>query len=111
MHDADYRCIHTSTEGQVGIIRNLLRSVLVLSTVTVAIQAPYFGSVMGAVGGFTDALQCFVFPPLIYLTLEKDLVHASYRVYALGIVMVGVGVMVYTFLSTLRDVCFAFRQD
>ena len=45
---------------------NVLRTLLVLLNVVVAIRAPYFSGVLGAVGGLTDAFLCFVLPPLIY---------------------------------------------
>lgn len=48
-------------------VRNLIRTVLVVTTVGIAVATPFFGSVIGAVGGLTDALQCFVLPPMIYL--------------------------------------------
>lgn len=52
------------------VVCNLIRSVLVIFTVLVAIYEPYFGSMVGTVGGLTDALQSFVYPPLIWLGLH-----------------------------------------
>ena len=34
--------------------------------------APYFGEVLGVVGGLTDALQSFVLPPLICLFMRYN---------------------------------------
>lgn len=90
------------------MFRNFLRTCLVLSTVIVAIQAPYFGSVMGAVGGLTDALQSFVFPPLIFLVLEKDMVSKLYRAYSMSIVCIGLVVVGYTCMIIIQAVLFDF---
>ena len=51
---------------------NSVRMVIVLSTAVLAVCAPYFGSMLGAVGGLTDALQSFVLPPLIYLKAQQS---------------------------------------
>ena len=64
-----------SSERRDVIYRNITRTLLVLGTVLVALKAPYFGSMMGAVGGLTDAVQCFVFPPWIFLKLQVS--HVS----------------------------------
>ena len=54
-----------------SIARNCLRGALVLLNLVVAVRAPYFGGVLGTVGGVTDALQSFVLPPLIYMAIMK----------------------------------------
>lgn len=64
------RFVQPATEKKDDICRNAVRTTIVLSTILVALKAPYFGSMMGAVGGLTDAVQCFVFPPLIFLKLQ-----------------------------------------
>eukprot|EP00599_Poterioochromonas_sp_BG-1_P010882 CAMPEP_0173145852 /NCGR_PEP_ID=MMETSP1105-20130129/8137_1 /TAXON_ID=2985 /ORGANISM="Ochromonas sp., Strain BG-1" /LENGTH=479 /DNA_ID=CAMNT_0014059927 /DNA_START=271 /DNA_END=1710 /DNA_ORIENTATION=+ len=88
--------LHLSNEKNVLYVQNALRTVLVLITVTVALKAPYFGSVMGAVGGLTDALQCFVLPPLIYLKVEGDKLNWVYLTYYLIIILWGLTTIVYT---------------
>lgn len=60
----------TSSSINKMVICNVIRSVLVIFTVFVAIYEPYFGSMVGTVGGLTDALQSFVFPPLMWLGLH-----------------------------------------
>jgi amino acid permease len=57
--------------------RNIIRSLLVLSTALVAIQMPYFGSVLGMVGGLTDAYQSYIIPPLIALHMRPHLLSSS----------------------------------
>lgn len=61
------------------IFENTLRAVLVLFTATVALKTPYFGNVLGTVGGFTDATVSFVLPPLIFLTLNRNNPEVSQR--------------------------------
>lgn len=90
------RRLHLSNEKNELYVQNALRTVLVLITVTVALKAPYFGSVMGAVGGLTDALQCFVLPPLIYLKVEGDKLNWMYLTYYLIIILWGLTTIVYT---------------
>ncbi len=62
----------------------------------VALKAPYFGYVMGAVGGLTDALQCFVLPPMIYLKIEGDKLNSMYQTYYILIVFWGLATILYT---------------
>ncbi|CAN0236110.1 unnamed protein product, partial [Ectocarpus fasciculatus] len=52
--------------GRRMIFENAVRAGMVLFTVVIALQMPYFGSVLGTVGGFTDATVSFVLPPLIF---------------------------------------------
>jgi hypothetical protein len=51
---------------------------------------------MGAVGGLTDAFQCFVLPPLIYLHLEGDKFSSYYQTYHFCIVFWGFATILYT---------------
>ena len=51
------------------ITQNIVRMLLVIFTAVTACLLPYFGTLLGRVGGLTDALQAFVLPPLIYLAL------------------------------------------
>lgn len=67
-----------------------------------AVLAPYFGTVLGAVGGLTDALQSFVLPPLIALKLlnhRGPITQYFYR----GIVVWGLVTILYTLLKTARS--------
>lgn len=50
---------------------NGMRAFLVALTAVVALVTPYFGTVLGTVGGFTDATVSFVLPPLIFLKLTE----------------------------------------
>eukprot|EP01036_Dinobryon_divergens_P031566 gene31566-40991_t len=55
-----------------SVTRSGLRTLIVASTIAVAISNPYFGAVLGTIGGLTDAFQCFVLPPLIYRSMLLD---------------------------------------
>ena len=76
---------------------------LVVATVIVALKAPYFGSMLGAVGGLTDAVQCFVFPPLIFLKLEGDKLSSWYSTICKFTIIWGSCIIVYTITSIAMD--------
>lgn len=85
-----------------NLTQNLLRTALVLLNVGVAIRAPYFGNMLSAVGGLTDAFLCFVMPPLIYrLALKGDL-SAVQSVLYLAVVGWGFCVIFYTFYHVVE---------
>jgi len=82
---------------------NFIRSSLVLATALVAVLAPYFGTVLGSVGGLTDALQSFVLPPLIALKLlhhRGPLTQYFYK----GIIVWGMATILYTIFKTARSI-------
>ena len=58
-------------------IKNTIRTMIVLLTCVIAISTPYFGSVLGTVGGLTDALQAFVLPPLICIQIHRSSVTSN----------------------------------
>lgn len=88
------------------VFENTVRAVIVIGTALVAIHTPYFGSVLGTVGGFTDATQSFVIPPLIFLRLnaDKPFVSAARRwffraVFTWGVILVtGTTILVLSLL-------------
>lgn len=94
------------------ILRNIVRATVVLSTAIVAINAPYFGSILGLVGGLTDALQSFVLPPIIYLKLSGNNLSSLRSSFYKAIVIWGLctitftiikmSVMIVTYLSYLQ---------
>lgn len=100
-----------------NLAQNGLRTCLVLLTVIVALNFPYSASMLGAVGGLTDSLQCFVLPPMIFLSLNKPngngsgtapspstrarTSSASYRIYHFAIILWGLAIIVYTMLYNI----------
>ena len=73
-----------------------------ISTALIAILAPFFGEVLGAVGGLTDALQSFVLPPLICLKMQyRDSMQINnYRKFFYYFVFIwGIGTIVYTLIK------------
>ncbi len=79
-----------------NISQNLLRTCLVLLNVIVAIRAPYFGNMLSAVGGLTDAFLCFVMPPLIFRVALRGELSALQSGLYLAVVVWGTLVIVYT---------------
>ena len=86
------------------IYRNVIRTIIVLGTILVALKAPYFGSMMGAVGGLTDAVQCFVFPPWIFLRLQGDKLSTPSRYACYGMMLWGAFIILFTFSSIMIEV-------
>ena len=81
------------------IIKNVIRATLVLLTACIAIGAPYFGSVLGAVGGLTDALQSFVLPPLIGIGLFQNVLTLRQKLTYYSILLFGIFTIFYTILQ------------
>lgn len=88
---------------------NTVRIALVLVTAVVAIWTPYFGSMLGAVGGLTDALQSFVLPPLIYLKAQRSFGRlTSFQKTFYHLVLVwGISIIAFT-LYNLSDVVLVY---
>ena len=70
----------------------------------VAICAPYFGTVLGRVGGLTDSFQAFVLPPLIYMQTHKGNVGRLRRMFYRGIVGIGLGIILYTVSQVINSI-------
>lgn len=85
-------------------VENVIRALLVIGTALVAIRTPYFGSVLGTVGGFTDAMQSFVIPPLIFLKLNENnsSVSTSRRFFFRFVFMWGVTLVLCTTFLVLQ---------
>jgi hypothetical protein len=77
---------------------------LVILTAVVAICTPYFGTLLGQVGGLTDALQAFVLPPLIYLSMQSENISFAQQIMYKLIFLWGVGTIVYTITSLLNAI-------
>lgn len=93
-----------------GAFVNFIRSSIVLATALVAVMAPYFGTVLGAVGGLTDALQSFVLPPLIALKIlhhRGPLTKYFYR----AVVVWGLCTIFYTLLHGIRSIYLASLRE
>lgn len=84
------------------LVRNSVRMLLVVLTAVVAGWTPYFGTLLGQVGGLTDALQAFVLPPLIYLSMHSDSLSGFQRLMYRLILIWGIGTISYTIVSLLN---------
>ena len=91
-----HRLLKPSTTELRTISQNILRTILVLLNVIIAIRAPYFGNMLSAVGGLTDAFLCFVMPPLIYRAALHGEMTVSQNVLYLLLVAGGFLVILYT---------------
>jgi amino acid permease len=92
----------------VNLSRNVLRALLVLATALVAVVTPYFGSVLGTVGGLTDALQAFVLPPLISVHMASThmggpRLSPRRRIAYAAITAWGLATMVYTAVKIAKN--------
>jgi len=79
-----------------ALLKNIIRTSIVLSTAIVAIATPYFGSILGLVGGLTDALQSFVLPPLIYLKLSGNSISNTRNIFYRIVIVWGSCTILYT---------------
>ena len=89
------------------VFKNFVRTFLVICTALVAILAPYFGEMLGAVGGLTDALQSFVLPPLICLSMQyQDSMEINmYRkLFYFFVIFWGLGTILYTLTRLLNKI-------
>ena len=77
--------------------RNLIRTFVVISISVVAVKAPYFSSVLGIVGGLTDAYLSYIIPPLI--VMEMFSIHPSYprrHMFYYLVLLWGIGNVLFT---------------
>ena len=86
------------SDARVELFRNVVRTLLVLFTAFVAITSPYFGDVLGTVGGVTDSLQSFVLPPVILYRLLKEKLTPFQKIAYSGIFLGGC----YMIITTLH---------
>lgn len=81
---------------------NIIRTCLVLFTSLIALITPYFGSVLGAVGGLTDALQAFVLPPLIFMSIHQGHLNSFQKGFYNIIFFLGVATISYTLINVFN---------
>lgn len=81
--------------------QNGLRTFLVLLTIGIALKCPYSASMLGAVGGLTDALQSFVLPPLIFLNVSGLNLSTTQKGYNLLIILWGSVTILYTIVYNI----------
>lgn len=84
-----------------------MRACLVLIIAAVAITTPYFGSVLGTIGGLTDALQAFVLPSLIFMNGWKWTSASTLEAcYYWCILAWGISIMVVTFAQLVYNIVY-----
>lgn len=101
------RMLHLQSNSSIIITRNIVRTLLVISTASIAILAPYFGEVLGTVGGLTDALQSFCLPPLICLNMgyKGHMKLSSYRkAFYVFVILWGIGTIGHTITILIKAI-------
>ncbi|KAK7256761.1 hypothetical protein RIF29_30224 [Crotalaria pallida] len=68
----------------------LVRSVLVISSLLVALCVPYFGSLMALIGSFMSMLVALIYPCTCYLKLQSGRLSKAERTNCILIIIVGV---------------------
>ena len=84
---------------------NAVRLFLVSLTIIIAVHYPYFGVLLGSVGGLTDTFQSYIVPSLICLRIHGDSgenVMMTVALYKL-ITCFGALIMLYTLGSILMN--------
>jgi amino acid permease len=89
------------------VTQNIIRALLVITTALVAILAPYFGEVLGTVGGLTDALQSFCLPPLICMNMgyRGHMKLSGYRkAFYRFVILWGIGTICHTITILVKAI-------
>ena len=85
--------------------RNIIRTALVGLTAYIATQAPYFGTVLRTVGGFTDAFQSYVVSALVCIIMQRSTAQKGSNIYLYVFILVwGCGLMVFTLVQTVQSI-------
>ncbi|XP_043706181.1 amino acid transporter AVT1I-like [Telopea speciosissima] len=83
----------------------LIRSLLVISTVIVALTVPFFGSLMALVGAFLSATASIILPCLCYLKISGNYRRWGIElVIIVGIIIMGVVVVVVGTYTSLLEI-------
>lgn len=82
----------------------LIRTILVISTVIVALAIPFFGYLMSLVGAFLSVTASIVLPCLCFLKISGIYQRLGFeQVFIVGIVIMGIAIMlVGTYTSVLQ---------
>ncbi|CAI9098296.1 OLC1v1034917C1 [Oldenlandia corymbosa var. corymbosa] len=80
----------------------LIRTMLVISTLTVALAVPYFGSLMALIGSLLVMLVSLVLPCVCYIRLEK--LKANQIVVCSVIILVGISCSIVGTISAIKSV-------
>lgn len=85
--------------------RVLLRTILVFSTVTVALALPLFGHLMSLVGAFLSISACIIIPCLCFLKISGIYRRLCFEAFLItGILVMGVCIMIIGTYTALLDI-------
>ena len=102
--------INTAIEATFPLLKRrsislFIRTVIVCSTVLVALTIPFFGFVMALIGAFTGTSVSMLFPSIFYLKINKAARKFGVElVIIILIVMMGASVAVVGTYTSLRDI-------
>ncbi|XP_050382432.1 amino acid transporter AVT1D [Argentina anserina] len=82
----------------------LTRTLLVISTLIVALSFPFFGAVMALMGSLLAMLVAIIFPCICNLILHKGKLTKSQITYCIVIIMVGVMSSIFGTHSAIRKI-------
>lgn len=85
--------------------RMFLRTILVFSTVTVALTLPLFGYLMSLVGAFLSVSACIIIPCLCFLKISGIYQRLSFELLVIaGILVMGVSIMIIGTYTALLEI-------
>lgn len=99
--------LRLQSNSSILVAQNIIRALLVITTALVAILAPYFGDVLGIVGGLTDALQSFCLPPLICMNMgyTGHMKLSGYRkAFYIFVILWGLSTICHTFTILVKAI-------
>lgn len=88
-----------------GLISFLTRTILVITTVFVALAIPFFGYVMAFIGAFFSTSVSMLFPCIFYSKINKPAQKLGVElVFIMIILVIGVAVAVVGTYTSIRDI-------
>ncbi|KAL6009169.1 hypothetical protein ACLOJK_022396 [Asimina triloba] len=97
------RC-HTESKIINSLSTLAIRTLLVISTVTVAVAVPFFGDLMVFIGSFLCTVVSMVLPCLCYLKISWNRAPKSELAFVLGILAMGVLITVGGTYSSVKQI-------
>ncbi|CAA2982973.1 amino acid transporter AVT1I-like [Olea europaea subsp. europaea] len=101
----DALSLHTSRPARLTVRTVLVRTILVISTVVVALFIPFFGSIMALIGSFLSISASILIPCLCYLKIDKTSRKFGIELIVIVVVLVlGFFVAVMGTYMSVRDI-------
>ncbi|XP_061370875.1 amino acid transporter AVT1I-like [Gastrolobium bilobum] len=88
----------------------LIRTIIVVSTVLMALFIPFFGYIMALIGAFLDVAISLLFPCLCYLKINKDARRFGFELIVIvGILLIGSFIGILGTYISLRQIVNQFK--